>query len=220
MQWQQNLSTIKFAISKFYCGGISHEKQHFGGSSSLPQGPPPLKNGNFYFYCRLAVSERPILMQCWYWDDMKCVHPWVQIFYLVLVLGLGSGGIVLGHFQTPTLYWNPCETRHIIKREKSELKAVLSLSQGGPTFIQYRRKGSLRQGSFCLRNLYREQFLHEVFEHPQGSGTSRQNSWNIPDSSLRNPRKTNFRVRARSFRPPPLRMEDPDPTRRSPDPKS
>ena len=53
---------------------------------------------------------------------------------------------------------------------------------------------------------------HKLFEHPQRSGTSRQNSWDIPDSSLRNPRKTNFRGRARSFwattpsrgRPPPL----------------
>ena len=31
-----------------------------------------------------------------YW--IKIVHMWVQLFYLVL--GLGSGGIVLGHFQT------------------------------------------------------------------------------------------------------------------------
>ena len=30
------------------------------------------------------------------------MHPWVQEFYLVL--GLGSGGSLLGHFQTPTLY--------------------------------------------------------------------------------------------------------------------
>ena len=54
--------------------------------------------------------------------------------------------------------------------------------------------------------------LHKLFEHPQGSGTSRQNSWDIPDSSFQNPRKTNFRGRARSFRPPPLRVEDPHPT--------
>ena len=62
--------------------------------------------------------------------------------------------------------------------------------------------------------------MHELFEHPQGSGTSRQTSRDIPDSSLRNPRKTNFRGRARSFRPPPVRVEDPHPTGRSPDPKS
>ena len=62
-------------------------------------------------------------------------------------------------------------------------------------------------------------FWHKLLEHPQGSGTSRQNSRDIPDSSLRNPRKTNFRGRARSFRPPPLRVEDFHPTGRSPDPK-
>ena len=31
-----NFSTIKFALSKFYCRGASHEKQHFGRFSSLP----------------------------------------------------------------------------------------------------------------------------------------------------------------------------------------
>ena len=63
-------------------------------------------------------------------------------------------------------------------------------------------------------------FFARTFEHPQGSRTSRQNSWDIPDSSLRNPRKTNFRGWARTFRPPPLRETDPHPTGRSPDPKS
>ena len=77
-------------------------------------------------------------------------------------------------------------------------------------------KGPLQLGNEkCART-----FLHKLFEHPQGSGTSRQNSRDIPDSSLRNPRKTNFRGRARTFRPPPLRVEDPHPTGRSPDPKS
>ena len=59
-----------------------------------------------------------------------------------------------------------------------------------------------------------------VQNFPKGSGTSRQNSRDIPDSSLRNPRKTNFRRWARTFRPPPLRAEDPHPTGRSPDPKA
>ena len=62
-------------------------------------------------------------------------------------------------------------------------------------------------------------FLHKLFEHPQGSGTSRQNFRDIPDSSLQNPRQTNFRGRARTFRPPPLHVEDPHPTGPSPDPK-
>ena len=64
-------------------------------------------------------------------------------------------------------------------------------------------------------------FWDKLFEHPQGSWTSRQNSRDIPGSSLPSPRKTNFRGRARTFRPPPLREEDPThPTRRSLDLKS
>ena len=44
-------------------------------------------------------------------------------------------------------------------------------------------------------------FCTNFLKHPQGSGTSRQKkkSRDIPDSSLRNPRKTNFRGRAWSF---------------------
>ena len=56
-QWQQNFSTIKFALSIFYCRGVSHEKQRFGRFSSLPPRPPPLKKWKCFFYCRLAVSE-------------------------------------------------------------------------------------------------------------------------------------------------------------------
>ena len=63
-------------------------------------------------------------------------------------------------------------------------------------------------------------FCTNFLNTPKSPGTSRQNSRDIPDYSLRNPRKTNFRVRARTFRPPPLRVEDPHPTGRSPDPKS
>ena len=70
------------------------------------------------------------------------------------------------------------------------------------------------------RKMHTKRFWHKFCEHPRGSGTSRPNSRNIPDSSLRSPRKTNFRGRARTFRPPPLRVEDPHPTGQSPDPKS
>ena len=69
------------------------------------------------------------------------------------------------------------------------------------------------------REMSTKLFLHKRFEHTQGSGTSRQNSPDIPGSSLPNPRKTNFRGRARSFRPLSLHVEDPHPTRLSPDPK-
>ena len=52
-----NFSTIKFALSKFYCRGVSHEKQRFWTIClSAPQSPPPQK-GKFYFYRRLAFSD-------------------------------------------------------------------------------------------------------------------------------------------------------------------
>ena len=54
-------------------------------------------------------------------------------------------------------------------------------------------------------------FLHKLFEHRQGSGISRQNSRDIPDSSLRNPRKTKFRGRARSFGHHPFEWKTPTP---------
>ena len=41
----------------------------------------------------------------------KIVQPWVQKFYPVM--GLGSGGRLLGHFQTPVLYWMHFGLRHI-----------------------------------------------------------------------------------------------------------
>ena len=49
-QRQQNVSTIQFALSNFYCRGVSHEKNSiFGRFSSLLQGPPPLKSETFIF---------------------------------------------------------------------------------------------------------------------------------------------------------------------------
>ena len=47
---------------------------------------------------------------------------------------------------------------------------------------------SLILRSFRKRKMRTKFFLHKLFEHRQGSGTSRQNSRDIPDSSLRNPR--------------------------------
>ena len=58
-----HFSTIKFALAKFYCRGVSHEKQKTAFWTiflSVPKAPAPLKKRNFYFYCRLAVSEFPI----------------------------------------------------------------------------------------------------------------------------------------------------------------
>ena len=54
--------------------------------------------------------------------------------------------------------------------------------------------------------------LYKLFEHPQGSGTSRQNFRDVPGSFLRNPRKTNFRGKARTFRTPPPCVGDPAPS--------
>ena len=62
------------------------------------------------------------------------------------------------------------------------------------------------QNFFGGRKMSTNFFAHKLFEHSQGSGTSRQNPWDIPGSLRRNPRKTNFRRRARTFRPPPLRV--------------
>ena len=44
-----NFSTIKLALSKFCCRGVSHEKQRFGRFSCLPPRRPPSKSENFIF---------------------------------------------------------------------------------------------------------------------------------------------------------------------------
>ena len=48
----------KIFTFKFYCHDVSHEKQRFGQFSSLPPCPPPPERRKFYFYCRLAFSEK------------------------------------------------------------------------------------------------------------------------------------------------------------------
>ena len=58
-----NVSTIKFALSKMYCHGVSHEKKEnsvFGRFSSLPpMPPPPLNIANFIF---IVVSPSLIVI--------------------------------------------------------------------------------------------------------------------------------------------------------------
>ena len=54
-------------------------------------------------------------------------------------------------------------------------------------------------------------FCANFLNTPRGPGNPSKKIQDIPDSSLSNPRKTNFRGRARTFRPPPLRVEDPTP---------
>ena len=66
-----------------------------------------------------------------------------------------------------------------------------------------------RETKKCARTF----FCTNLLNAPQGSRTYRQNSRDIPDSCLRNPRKTNFRGRGTNFsattpsrgRPPPHR---------------
>ena len=50
---------------------------------------------------RVAFSLYGCQPQAQHW--IKILHPWVQEFYPVL--GLGSGGRLLRHFQAPTLHW-------------------------------------------------------------------------------------------------------------------
>ena len=59
----------KFALSEFYCRGVSHGKTAFLDDFPLCPQAPPTQKQNFYFYCRLAVSEK-----------------WLRQFY-----GLGDG---------------------------------------------------------------------------------------------------------------------------------
>ena len=63
-------------------------------------------------------------------------------------------------------------------------------------------------------------FLHRLLEHPR---ILPGHPGKIPVTSqiplFENPRKTSLRVRARTFRPPPLRVEDPPPHPAVPRPK-
>ena len=54
-------------------------------------------------------------------------------------------------------------------------------------------------------------FCTNLLNTPSGPGNLGKIPRDIPDSSLRKPRKTIFRGRARTFWPPPLCVEDPTP---------
>ena len=90
----------------------------------------------------------------------------------------------------------------------------------GPGYLKIRLHNILES-----RALFRERKMRTKFFCTNFLNTARGpgHPGKIPGTSripLRNPRKTKFRGRARSFRPPPLRVEDPHPTGRSPDPKT
>ena len=166
-------------------------------------------------------------------------YPWVFFCFLGCDTGLYRNPFA----KTPFSWFLTCDGCFLLKRcswgADQVLKWISLTSPWGPTSPDSLR--SLLQQLCChaiavgwpahrwtavLREPKNE---HKLFcttfwapspPPPKGSGTSRQNSRNIPGSSLQNPRKTNFRGRAQTFRPPPLRVEDPHPTGRSPDPKS
>ena len=55
----KHFSTIKCALSKCYCHGVSQEKQRFGTIFlSAPRSPPPQK-GNFFFVVSLSLHLSP-----------------------------------------------------------------------------------------------------------------------------------------------------------------
>ena len=123
--------------------------------------------------------------------------------------------------------WTPFKTSQSLFTEilKSDFWELLNFQQiSRPEDVELTHSFKVADYSSWISQLGNEKsartFLHKLFEHRQGSRTSRQHSQDIPDSSVRNPRKTNFRGRARTFRPPPLCVEDPHPTGRSPDPES
>ena len=62
---------------------------------------------------------------------IKILHPWVQEVYPVL--GLGSGGRLLRHFQTPTLHWIHVSLRIDLKEfHSSPLRCPLRLRKLWP----------------------------------------------------------------------------------------
>ena len=65
-----------------------------------------------------------------------------------------------------------------------------------------------------------EPFSHKLFEHPLGSGSSwQENLSEVPSFKTQGKQTFEGGDLILAFRPPPLRMEDPHPTWKSPDPK-
>ena len=59
MTANSNFSTIKFALSTFIWH-FPRRNSVFGRFPLCPQcSPPPSKDANFNFYCRLAISDSP-----------------------------------------------------------------------------------------------------------------------------------------------------------------
>ena len=62
-QWQQNFSTIKFGLSKFYCRGVSHEKKNsvLDDFPLCPQGHPPQKAKILFLLSSRCLWNRWVL---------------------------------------------------------------------------------------------------------------------------------------------------------------
>ena len=61
----------KFALSKCYCRDVSTKNSIL---DDFPPPPPPLQNREFYFYCRLAVSEYFCSSWAQDWALSNCCH--------------------------------------------------------------------------------------------------------------------------------------------------
>ena len=85
-----NFSTIKFALSKFYCRGVSHENLRFGTISSLLPRPAPLRSANSIF---IVVSPS---LSCQSWQsrvaDFFCYF-WAVFSKRTLALKVLSGRV-------------------------------------------------------------------------------------------------------------------------------
>ena len=60
------------------------------------------------------------------------------------------------------------------------------------------------------RKMSTNRFLHNLFEHSQMSGTSQRNSGDIPGSLASTTQEDKLSRTELTFRPPPLRIEDPN----------
>ena len=153
---------------------------------------------------------------------------------------VSGGENISAHFSPPTMtvQWDPSKitlnfaiSKFVSHRHKIPwqfcLRAFVAANFAGHIFRREFRwqffspAPIFRRRQFFAGAVFRRHRFspHCPFMLPSKTPT-RLYSRDIRDSSLQNPRKTNFRGRARSFRPPPLCVEDPHPTGRSPDPKS
>ena len=115
------------------------------------------------------------------------------------------------------IVWDTPESRHLkVSGPRPTIKQLEEARKGNGlqaciSFCIVSDKSGALLFLSCLHNMGNENcartFLHKLFEHPQESGTSRQTSPDIPDSSLRPSREsTNSSATTPTRgRPPPQR---------------